>query len=153
MLARGPLFGVGYGKYAEMFWREGYFPQPKSAHSSIIEIGVELGLIGLGMYAWILFAVHRGGLRVFKDSEIPIDRVLGLGVLSATICLFLLDLTGTRFTSGNIMAYYWILAGLTLNVTPNPSGTAARQSVSPVGGPSAILAAFRGLRRYRSLRP
>lgn len=115
MMAEHPVFGAGYGSFSEFFRSGGYYPVAKGAHSSIIEIGVELGPMGLLLYAWLLFAAYTGGTRVFKGAKHPIERVLGLGLLSATLCLFLLDLTGTRFRNGNIMAYYWILAGMTLN--------------------------------------
>jgi hypothetical protein len=43
--------------------------------------------------------------------------------MAATLCLFFLDMTGTRFFSGEIMAYYWMLAGLTLNINSMASET------------------------------
>jgi O-antigen ligase len=121
MMAQNPMFGVGYGGFDDFFKNGGFFPVAKSAHSSIIEIGVEFGVIGLTLYFWILVATYRAASRVFKTAEQPIDRALGLGLLAATVCLLLLDLSGTRFRSGDIMAFYWILVGITLNARPQPS--------------------------------
>jgi O-antigen ligase len=115
MMAEHPIFGVGYGGFPEFFKSGGYFPEPKGAHSSVIELGVELGPIGLALYAWILVATYRGSSRVFRNAGHPIERALALGMVAATVCLFLLDLTGTRFRSGNIMAFFWILAAIVLN--------------------------------------
>jgi O-antigen ligase len=115
MMAESPVFGIGYGRYAALFKTGGFFPTGKSAHSSIIEIGVEQGILGLFFYLWALWAIYRSGLRVFKTADQPIEKVLGLALLAATMCLFLLDLTGTRFRDGNIMAYFWILVGITAN--------------------------------------
>jgi O-antigen ligase len=123
MMAEHPIFGVGYGGFGRFFRDGGYYPLAKSAHSSVIQLGVELGLVGLVLYTWILVAAYRGGSRVFRMASQPIDRTLGLGLLAATICLFLLDLSGTRFSSGNIMCFYWILAGIALNSRPRELST------------------------------
>ena len=128
MMAEHPIFGVGYGGFEEFFQAGGYFPVAKGAHSSVIQFGVELGLVGLVLYTWILVAAYRGSSRVFRTAGHPIDRALGLGLLAATVCLFLLNLTGTRFTSGNIMAFYWILAGITLNSRLSASNDFARNA-------------------------
>jgi O-antigen ligase len=118
MMARYPIFGVGYGGFDDFFKRGGFFPVAKSAHSSIIEIGVEFGVVGLALYCWLLISTYRAASRVFRIAEHPINRALGLGLLAATVCLFLLDFSGTRFRNGEIMAYYWILVGITLNALP-----------------------------------
>jgi O-antigen ligase len=110
-LIQNPVFGVGFGEY------ERYDVFARSAHSSLIKIGIEQGLIGLFFYAWILGGAAVRSSRILKHSEQPLGKVLALGLLASTICLFLLDLTGTRFLTGNIMVFYWILAGITLNIT------------------------------------
>jgi len=123
MMGEHPVLGAGYGEFPRFFKEGGYYPVAKSAHSSIVEIGVELGPFGLVFYLWILGAAYRGGSRVFKTADLPVERVLGLGLLAATVCLFLLDFSGTRFRNGNITAYYWILAGITLNAALAGEGT------------------------------
>jgi O-antigen ligase len=132
MVSEHPVFGVGYGGFAEFFKSGGYFPVAKSAHSSIIEIGVEFGVIGLIFYFWILGATYRAASRTFKVSTHPIDRALGLGLLAATVCLLLLDLSGTRFRNGDIMAFYWILIGITLNALPPPEAPPPPRSLRPL---------------------
>ena len=71
MMAEHPIFGVGYGGFGQFFKDGGYYPVAKSAHSSVIEVGVELGLVGLVLYTWILVAAYRGGSRVFRMPGHP----------------------------------------------------------------------------------
>ena len=113
-----PIIGVGFGQYGPTIFRKGIDYKPRSAHSSIIEIGIEEGIIGLMFYFAILIVIYRNASRVYKETTDPLDKALSLGLLGATVTLLFLDLTGTRFRSSNIMAFYWILTGLTLNVWP-----------------------------------
>jgi O-antigen ligase len=117
LLVQSPVFGVGFGEYNEFYYGNGYDVFPRAAHSSVIKIGIEEGLIGLFLYAWTLGGAAFASSRILKQAQRPLERVLALGLLACSVCLFFLDLTGTRFLNGNITAFYWILAGMTLNIT------------------------------------
>jgi hypothetical protein len=96
-------------------------------------------VIGLGAYLALLFAFYRRASVVLKRGTEPIDRVLALGLIGATVCLFLLDVTGTRFRNGDIMAFYWILAGMACNAKLTPVAAAHVPGVTqvPLLGPRA----------------
>jgi hypothetical protein len=53
--------------------------------------------------------------------------VLALGLAAATLCVLLLDLSGNRSRDPHVMVFYWILAGITLNIPlkrDNPAAVA-----------------------------
>jgi hypothetical protein len=93
---------------------------------------------------------------VLKTTTHPVERVLAFSLGAATLCLFLLDLSGTRFRNGNLMAYYWVLAGLALNSATKTAGSVPawfRRKSFPVVIPSRALSrettardAFKGVR-------
>jgi O-antigen ligase len=118
MFAISPLTGIGKGRYAARHYELGYDVQHRSPHSSLIALAVEEGIFGLIFYAWLLFAIYRSASVRFHGSIDPLQKALSFGTMSATLCLFFLDLSGTRFFSGEIMAYFWILTGMTLNIAP-----------------------------------
>jgi O-antigen ligase len=116
MFMLNPVTGIGKGRYAETYYGFGYDNMARSPHSSIIALGVEAGILGLASYFWLLFVVYRSAALRFRGAQDSLDRVLAFGTMSATVCLLLLDCTGTRLFSGEIMVYYWVLAGITLNI-------------------------------------
>jgi O-antigen ligase len=113
-----PLIGIGKGQYALTHYELGYDVQVRSAHSSIISLAVEEGIVGIFFYLWLLFVLYRSSAKLFRTTRDPFEKALSFGTMSATLCLFFLDFTGTRFFSGEITAYSWILAGITLNINP-----------------------------------
>jgi O-antigen ligase len=120
MFMLSPVFGIGKGNYAATHFRLGYDVEERSPHSSVIKLGVEEGILGLICYLSLMVVVYRSSSLRFRAARNPLDKALAFGTLSATLCLFFLDLTGMRFFTGSIMGYYWILTGITLN-TPTSS--------------------------------
>ncbi len=79
MLRDAPFTGVGLGHYRSAFpsaqaeFREaytskGFFFAPKetNAHNDYAQLAAEQGLIGLGLWLWLLWAAFRRGLRVVE---------------------------------------------------------------------------------------
>jgi O-antigen ligase len=138
MLMLNPLMGIGKGNYAGTHYALGYDVMARSPHSSIIAIGVEEGIFGLICYLWLLIVIYRSAARLFRTAQDPIDTALSFGTMAATLCLFFLDFTGTRFFSGSIMVYYWILTAITLNIDPASLRLPQRRDVlRAAGGPAS----------------
>ncbi|MFQ5718320.1 MAG: O-antigen ligase family protein [Acidobacteriota bacterium] len=126
LLVEHPVFGVGFGRFGFTIYQKRIDEKARSAHSSVIEIGIEEGLIGLGFYAALLFVIFTGASQIFSRSADPVDQSLAIGLMAATVALLVLDLTGTRFRNSNIMAFFWILCGMTLNAPLSPPGAPGR---------------------------
>jgi O-antigen ligase len=132
------LIGVGFGQYGRVYKAEGYDTKARSAHATPIEIGVEQGIVALLVYFWLFAAVYWRASALLKDPDSsPTARVLALGLLGATVCVLLSDLSGARSRDGNVMAFYWVLAGLTLNI---PLGADTRQTDT---APAAVTHTWR----------
>lgn len=125
------LFGVGFGQYGRVYQAEGYDTKMRSAHATMIEIGVEQGIFALFVYCWLFWTAYRRASALLKDpAATPMARTLALGLLGATVCVLLCDLSGTRSRDGSVMAFYWVMAGMTLNIPltrerPQPAGAPA----------------------------
>jgi O-antigen ligase len=131
MFLISPVTGIGKGRYAATYYDYGYDVQLRSPHSSVIALAVEEGIFGVIFYGWLLFVLYRSAAKRFQASEDPIEKALSFGTMSATLCLFFLDLTGTRFFSGEIMAYFWILTGMTLNIPVSQRPAIGKPAAAP----------------------
>ncbi|MDL2274586.1 O-antigen ligase family protein [Desulfosarcina sp. OttesenSCG-928-G10] len=68
-----PLFGVGIGQFSVGLGTLGNGAW-KAAHNSFVQIGTELGLIGLGAFVVMLYSVYRVGKRGARASWLPPDE-------------------------------------------------------------------------------
>jgi O-antigen ligase len=130
MFAEAPIFGHGYAYFPELWQETGH--KKKAAHSSIIEITTELGLFGLLGYAALVFPMILLGWLNSRPDLPPLDRTLGTAAFGIGLCLILLDTSGTRFRNSEVMANFWILAGMMVAVRNARSISTQARHAPPV---------------------
>ena len=113
MMASAPLFGVGIGQYfdasgrfmpPEIYWF--YFHE--NAHNNFLQIGGELGLVGLLALLWLLGAavVRIGrGLAASPQDRLLTGAVAGLAAFVATW------MTGHPLLVPEVAYPFWMLLG------------------------------------------
>jgi O-antigen ligase len=164
MMAAHPVAGVGVGQY---YRTSPLFLSPQlafaygfeNAHNYFLQIGAELGLVGLGTFVvWLGAAVARSGRALLRT---PYDARL-LGATSGVVAFLGTCLTGHPLLVGEVAYTFWIqfglmtaLAGSTLlNETaadrPRLTGRAARSwslatTVAAVVVVGALASTARGL--------
>jgi O-antigen ligase len=116
LFLESPVWGTGLGTYPERLHRETGIFRP--AHATMVQIGTEMGALGLlgylGLLGTMMIASFRRARQAGRGS---FERAAGLGVLAATLCLFLLDFSGARFRAHTVTTYYWLVAGAFLGCT------------------------------------
>jgi O-antigen ligase len=125
LLSESPLWGTGLGTYARRLGQHtGIY---RSAHATMVQIGTEMGVLGLLGYAGLFAAVAIVCAKRARSAEPgTLLRAAGLGLLAATVCLFLLDFSGTRFPAHTVTTYFWLLVGAFLGSTDRALPVPAR---------------------------
>ena len=116
LMLDSPIWGTGLGSYAERLGvHTGIY---RSAHATMVQIGTEMGALGLigylGLFGAAVMVCARRARAAARGTFI---RHTGLGLLAATVCLFLADFSGTRFPTHTVTTYYWLLLGSFLGTT------------------------------------
>ena len=116
MFLEHPIWGSGLNTYPSRLRRHtGIF---RSAHATMIEIGTEIGALGIVCYLGLLMAAMVVAIRrAYSAPPGSLKRAVGLGLAAATVCLFLLDFTGTRFRANTVTSYFWLLLGAFIGTT------------------------------------
>jgi O-antigen ligase len=116
LLMDSPIWGTGIATFAQRLGQHtGIF---RSAHATMVQIGTEMGVLGLIGYLG-LFASVAGTclMRARRSKPRTFLHATGLGLLASTVCLFLADFSGTRFVSHAVTTYYWLLIGAFIGCT------------------------------------
>jgi len=131
MIADYPFLGVGLNGFMPMFGRyapveyvrgEGLERFPDKAHNDFLNMAATQGLVGLGVYLWLLSALAVAFWRHLRNSALgtvssrPLLLALGaawVGYLAQSFFLFPTVDTG---------ALFWLLMGLMVSLMLKPSG-------------------------------
>jgi O-antigen ligase len=116
LLLESPLSGSGIATYAQRLGEHTGIFRP--AHTTMVQIGTEMGVPGLVGYLGLFASVAITCLsRARRARSGTFLHATGLGLLAATVCLFVADFSGTRFPTHTVTTYYWLLIGAFLGAT------------------------------------
>lgn len=94
---RTPEFGAKYGILVQ-----------KDPHNLAVKMAADAGLIGLGVLAWLIWAVFRCGRRLWRSTS-P-EYLLGAVLLAAATHVLVANMSATSFLyAKQISAQFWIL--------------------------------------------
>jgi hypothetical protein len=117
MVVNQPWVGIGIGSYP--FWLEFFkgenvttFLKIAHAHNYFLEIGAELGLIGLGLYLWLLFLIFKTGWDATRRFGL-----LPFGLLTGILAFLLALLTQHALVQIEMQFLFWIPVALLVNYT------------------------------------
>ncbi|MHB8155407.1 MAG: O-antigen ligase family protein [Candidatus Omnitrophota bacterium] len=122
MISKHPFIGVGvntfsknYGKYrtatAEVRFKT---PDTIYAHNSFLQMGGEMGLLGLGTFLVFLFFVLKSIWLAFKRNTDPFLKALSVSVFAAIIAYLINGLTETSLYYARLVMIFWFLIGVGL---------------------------------------
>ncbi|MDP2927669.1 MAG: O-antigen ligase family protein [Candidatus Omnitrophota bacterium] len=122
MIGEHPFIGVGintfsknYGKYKTAV-AEARMETPDTiyAHNSFLQMGGEMGLLGLGTFLIFLFFVLKSIWLAFKRNTDPFLKALSVSVFAAIIAYLINGLTETSLYYARLVMIFWFLIGLGL---------------------------------------
>ncbi|MCE2540410.1 MAG: O-antigen ligase family protein [Acidobacteria bacterium] len=128
MWSTEPVFGVGAGRYYSLsdrfmgpfikrLWRE-------NAHNNFLQIGAELGAVGLAGFVWLLVAAGRRvreALRTRADSARP----LLIGASAGAAAYLVTCLSGHPLLVPETAYPFWIVGGFAVALAHRRPGSAS----------------------------
>lgn len=112
MMFDHPLTGVGPGNYESVYWQYKFFEERKTyphAHSNIVQLGAETGILGLGVFFWMMVAAVRTMLGAVKEIRDRMFASLALGVLAAFIGFHFAGLFEYNFGDSEVQLLFWFM--------------------------------------------
>ena len=124
MIKNYPLSGVGIGGY--IIEMSNYTKDknvtidfPESAENSALQIGSELGLIGLIAATWIFWEIIKYILGLFKSKpSSSSDRYLIIGLTGGILAFVFISFVHTFIWSYEIKYTFWLLVALLFCIKP-----------------------------------
>lgn len=111
-----PIEGVGFTGLAyvlpEIGEGLGLEEVKDSAHNTWLRMLAETGIIGLALFAWLMWKCWAIGFGTMRRARDAFDRSLGVGLCGATVTLAINCAFGDRFFNVVVASSFWILCAL-----------------------------------------
>ncbi|MEK7158385.1 MAG: O-antigen ligase family protein [Patescibacteria group bacterium] len=115
LLRDRPMFGAGLGGFAEVYDRYRLAKHTELLeypHNMFLDAWVELGLLGLVSFIWLLYDAIREGMKRLPTT---------LPLLAVFVAIMLYGLVDVPYFKNDLALLFWIWMGL-LIVSPPPAG-------------------------------
>jgi O-antigen ligase len=124
MISQHPVIGVGVNTYAKNYGKyktkeaEAYAHTLDSAYAqnNFFQMAGEMGLIGLGLFFWLLWLLFRELLRYYKDSQDEYLKIVSLSLVACFIAFLVNGLTESSLYYSRVAAMFWFFVGISLSL-------------------------------------
>ena len=125
-----PVFGCGYNAYIQTLKKLKFHPE-EYPHNSLLQIGSELGLLGLFAHLCLFVSIFICGIRTLKAVAFSQGLyILGLGLCVGLMAWLIHSFTDTAWESLQLGILWWTMIGLLLSLAP----VAKQMNLSHKGG-------------------
>lgn len=100
-------FGIVYREYKPAEGRQ----LVCHAHNNFIDMAVDSGLLGLGIFIWLLITIYKVGFHIFKELEQGYFKGIAWGFLGSFTAFLIAGLSQYNFGDSEVvMLFYFLLA-------------------------------------------
>jgi O-antigen ligase len=103
---KDPLFGIGYHTFHHVN------PFGKDTHNYFVKVLTEQGIVGLSFLALVFWRGFATSRRLYRESDDPLLKALGIGMVGCTAALFVGNMFGDRFSHYPLITYFWVYLAL-----------------------------------------
>ena len=122
MIRHHPLVGVGVNTFSKNYAKyklakvEEQFPTLDTTytHNMYLQMGGEIGLLGLSAFLWLLFMFFRENLRTFHSLKDGFLQTICLSLGACVIAFLVNGMTETSLYYARVSPIFWYLIGFSL---------------------------------------
>lgn len=127
MIKEHPLFGSGIGtfkyntlKYQAEFFKQGenrsLYPYgfAEKAHNEYLQLWAEMGIIGLGIFIWLIISYFWCGLKILRKIKDEYKQGIIIGLMGSVVAVLIDSLFGFPLHLPATTILFWMALGLTM---------------------------------------
>jgi O-antigen ligase len=108
VITHNPVLGRGFDTY-EFMGRVGLY---RDTHNYYLKIILELGLVGLFFFLWMVGSACRMSWRLFRTASDPVLGAIGCALFATLVCAAVVNLFGDRWSFLQVNGFLWVFMGM-----------------------------------------
>jgi len=121
MIKHHPIIGVGVNTYSKNYFKY-KLPEPDDArtgdfmfaHNHFFQMAGEIGLVGLGVFLWLLFRLFKKCMHIYKSSKDEYYKILILSIAACLVAFLVNGLTEASLYYARVAMIFWYFIGFAL---------------------------------------
>jgi len=123
MIEHHPIIGVGFNTFS-LNYPLYKLSEPEGAetgahmyaHNHFLQMAGEIGLLGLGVFLWLLWCLFRSFGRIWRQGSGTVAGVVALALIAGISAFLINGLTETSLYYSRVAHVFWFLIGLLLSM-------------------------------------
>ncbi|MBA7512458.1 hypothetical protein ES705_04463 [subsurface metagenome] len=129
MIKDHPLLGSGIGtfKYNSLNYQAQFFDQGENrrlypygiadkVHNEYLQLGAEIGILGLGIFLWFIITYFKYGLRILKKSKDKYKQGTLIGLMGGVMAVLIDAIFGFPLHLPATLILFWLFIGLIVSL-------------------------------------
>ena len=124
MISQHPFIGVGVNTYSKNYGKyktkeaEAYAHTLDSAYaqSNFFQMAGEMGLIGLGLFFWLLWLLFKELLGYYRKLPDAYLKIIALSLIACFIAFLVNGLTESSLYYSRVATMFWFFVGIALSL-------------------------------------
>jgi len=129
MIKDRPLLGSGLGtfKYNSLSYQAQFFDQGENrrlypygiadkVHNEYLQLGAELGMLGLGIFIWLLFSYFNYGIKFLKNLKHKYKQGIVIGLMGGVVAVLVDAIFGFPMHLPATLILFWLFIGLIVSI-------------------------------------
>jgi len=129
MIKDRPFMGLGIGtyKYNSLKYQAKFFEQGQNrslypygfatkAHNEYLQLWAELGIVGLGIFIWLIICYFNCGIKFLKKIKDDYKQGIIIGLMGAIVAVLVDGIFGFPLHLPATIILFWMALGLTVAV-------------------------------------
>ena len=124
MIKAHPLIGVGANTYMKNYKQYKEHPEYRNivtsdymyAHNNFLHMAAEIGLIGLGIFFWLLYKLSNECRNVYRSLNDGFLKVVSLSLSACLIAFLVNGLTESSLYYSRVAVLFWYIAGFSISL-------------------------------------
>jgi len=119
MIKASPIIGHGANTFMKNYKKYKENPEYRNAttadflyaHDNFLQMAGDIGLVGLGIFIWLLYELFKGAVFIYKQLKDYQLKVILLSLIACLIAFLVNGLTESSLNSARVAGIFWYLIG------------------------------------------
>ena len=140
-----PILGSGLGtfKYNSLNYQAKFFDQGENrrlypygiadkVHNEYLQLGAELGMLGLGIFLWLLITYFNYGIKLLKKLKDKYKQGIAIGLMGGVVAVLIDGIFGFPLHLPATLVLFWLFVGLVVSLNHSENYTEQEEKTAIV---------------------